>query len=321
MKRYRSIFLFFLVLFAGGAGILFGSRLLLPSEWVTPDGVHPVAELRLIRMTAAFTVGGALALAGLIFQAVLRNPLAEPFILGLSGGAGVGAALCFILGLQAFSIYALPFSALGGALTVLTLVLLISRGGGSGSENLLLSGVIAGTLSSSMLMYLLSVAQTDELAGVTWWMLGDLQSVDERLLFPALAFVCSAFVFLRFSAGELNALSLGAERAFYLGCNPVRSALGLILTASLLTAVTVTLAGIISFCGLIVPHIVRKFCGSDHRKNCTPVFLAGGLFLMICDIVSRSVRSAGEIPIGVVTALVGGPLFLWLLNRRRSYHA
>lgn len=319
--KYLNWYLSSGVILAGIAGILLGSRLLLPAEWFSDGELHPIAELRLIRMAAAFTVGGSLALAGLTFQAVLRNPLAEPFILGLSGGAGVGAALCIITGLQAVTIYALPFSAFTGAMVVLALVLVVSRGGGRGSENLLLSGVIAGTLSSSLLMYLLSIAQADELAGVTWWMLGDLQAVDEKLLLPGMLLAFAAFGILRFSAGELNALSLGEERAFYLGTTPGRAAFRLIVVASFLTAMTVTLAGIISFCGLIVPHIVRKLRGCDHRKNVGSVFLAGGLFLMICDIGSRIVWSEREIPIGVVTSLIGGPLFLWLLNRRRSYHA
>ena len=183
--------------------------------------------------------------------------MAEPFTLGISGGAGVGAALSFVLGLRALSLYAVPFSALAGALIVLTLVLLISRNGNYGTESLLLSGVIAGTVCSSILMYILSAAQSDELANITWWMLGDLQSVDTELLIFQGSYALIALIVIQIFAKDINILSLGDEHAFYMGINVRKINLILILTASLLAAGTVALAGIISFCGLIVPHIVR----------------------------------------------------------------
>lgn len=308
----RNIILLIASFVCIAAGVFLGSRTLGFSEIFS----SPVAELRFIRILAAFIIGGSLALAGMTFQAVLKNVLAEPFTLGISGGSGIGAALAFILGLKAISPYAVPFSALAGALIVLALVLFISNNGSRGQESLLLSGVIAGTICSSVLMYLLSIAQTDDLASVTWWMLGDLQSVDLDLLIFQGIYAVAALGILQFFAMEINAVAMGDEHAFYMGVNIRRMNLLLIITAALLSAGTVALAGIISFCGLIIPHIVRRLCGSDHRKIIITVFLSGGIFLVLCDIASRIIFVEREIPIGVLTALIGGPVFLFLLNRR-----
>lgn len=310
----RDWILFFVVLLLIFAGVLCGSRMLGFKEIFS----SPIAELRLIRILAALIIGGSLALAGMTFQAVLKNVLAEPFTLGISGGAGVGAALAIILGLKSLTLYAVPFTALAGALTVLTVVLIISRNGSYGTESLLLSGIIAGTVCSSILMYLLSVAETDELANVTWWMLGDLQSVDLDLLIFQGVYALLAMILLFILGNDINAVSLGDEQAFYMGVNVKKVNFILILIAALLSAGTVALAGIISFCGLIIPHIVRRLHGCDHRKTIFTNFLAGGIFLMLCDIASRSIFTARELPIGVLTSVIGGPVFLFLLNRRNS---
>lgn len=298
-------------------GSLFGSFVIPPDEWIVDGALDPIIHLRMVRMCAALVIGGALALSGAVLQALLRNPLAEPFTLGLSGGGGVGAVLAFLLGWQAVTIYAVPLSALAGALTVLVLVLVISRGGSAGNESLLLSGVIAGTICGSVLMYLVSIAQSQELSSITWWMLGDLQSVDEALLLPAALYLGVALLLIRFLAGHINAISLGDEQAWNLGTDPRKIRAPLIVVASLLAASTVAMAGMIGFCGLVIPHMVRRIYGSDYRKIILPVFWWGASFLMLCDLLSRLITPEREIPIGVITALIGGPLFLYLLNRKR----
>lgn len=313
----RKLILLAIALLCMICGIIFGSGIVNFNEIFS----SPIAELRAIRMFAAFIIGGSLALAGLVLQALLKNVLAEPFTLGISGGAGIGAALAFVLGLKALSLYAVPFAALAGALIVFGAVLLISRNGKYGTESLLLSGVIAGTICSSVLMYILSVAQTEELASVTWWMLGDLQSVDLDLLIFQAGYAVIAVGVIQFFAKDINALSLGDEHAFYMGVNVRKVNLILVFTASLLAAGTVALAGIISFCGLIVPHMVRRLFGSDHSRIILNSFLCGGIFLMLCDIGSRIIFTEREIPIGVLTALIGGPVFLFILNRRRKNDA
>ncbi|MBQ9337031.1 MAG: iron ABC transporter permease [Lentisphaeria bacterium] len=297
-------------------GICAGSFWIAPAELLHPD---PVAELRLIRMLAALTVGGSLSLSGMVFQAILRNPLAEPFILGVSGGAGVGSALAILSGLAAVSVLSLPLCALAGALAAFGLVLAISRRGQRGAENLLLSGVIVGTLAGSILMFLISIAGTDALAGITWWMLGDLQTADPRLLLPAAVVLVLTFGTVQFFSRGLNALALGDSEAWNLGVDTKTLTLVLVVAAALPAACSVSLAGVIGFCGLIVPHLARRIYGCDHRKLTPLAVFWGADFLMLCDILSRLPYPFKEIPIGVVTSLIGGPLFLWIINRRTGH--
>ena len=300
-----------------GAFWLSPADLFHPGETVTR--IDPVADLRLLRMLAAMTVGGSLALSGMVFQAVLRNPLAEPFILGISGGAGVGAALSIISGLAALSVLSLPLSALAGALAALMLVLGISRWGRRGQENLLLSGVITGTLAGSILMFLISIAHTDQLAGITWWMLGDLQTADPALLIPCFIALLLAACTVWYCSRGLNALAIGDSEAWNVGIHTRRMTVILVIAASLPAAFSVSLAGVIGFCGLIVPHLVRRVYGCDHRKITPLACLWGADFLMFCDILSRLPYPFKEIPIGVITSLIGGPLFLWIINRRAGH--
>ncbi len=272
--------------------------------------------LRSIRIAAAFVVGSSLALAGLVFQANLRNVLAEPFTLGVSSGASVGAALAIIFNLQQITFLAVPAAAFAGALVMVAAVLVLSAG--KGVENMLLSGVIAGTCASGILMYIISAADRDELAGVTWWMLGDLQAVDAGLLSASAIMLLCVVIFLQITARKLNALAMGSAMAWSLGVDPRIYNIIFITVGSLLAAQTVALAGLIAFAGLIVPHIIRKIYGSDHRKNILPCALWGGFFLILCDLLSRILHPAHELPIGVLTAAVGGSVFIYLLNKRRS---
>lgn len=276
----------------------------------------PVFELRFIRLIGAFTVGASLALAGMVFQAVLRNQLAEPFTLGISGGAGVGAAAAIILNLPAITLLAVPLSALAGALILLIFVLAVA--GKRSSENLLLSGVIAGTVASGILMYMVSIADKDELAGLAWWMLGDLQTPEKTLLLAAAAVLLILTIFFRLFARELNALTMGDEMAYSMGVNSKLFLRLFVIAASLLAAQTVALAGIIAFAGLIVPHLVRMCYGSNLHHTVLPTALWGGCFLMICDWLSRIIHPMHELPVGVMTAAVGGVLFIYILNRKRG---
>lgn len=304
-------------------GLLLGSGTLNPDQWWTtlPSGeirLHPIFFLRLIRITGAFIIGSSLTLSGATFQAVLRNPLAEPFTLGISGGASVGAALSFLTKLHTLHSLMTVGCAFAGAFLTLGFVLCLSKGGRRGKESLLLSGVITGTICSSILMYLFSVIHIDELASITWWLLGDLQGIDPYLLLPAGVLLILITLILRICAPALNLLSLGDSQAWNGGVDPGKITLLSVICASLLAAMTISMAGVISFCGLIVPHIVRRVLGCDHKKITLPLFLSGGAFLMFCDILSRILHPAKEIPIGVITALIGGALFLWIVNRRRA---
>jgi iron complex transport system permease protein len=279
-----------------------------------------IVKLRVFRLFTGFIVGGALAVAGLGYQAVIRNPLAEPYILGISGGASLGAAIAIATGLSMLSVLAIPALSFCGAIITLILVLLMARGAGAEyTNNVLLSGVIVGTVFSSILMFIISVVGLQQLNSITWWMLGNLQPGNRKLLLTVaiIVFTCTVILFLM--GREVNVISLGEEMAYYLGLSPFKVMMLVLGISSLLAASAVTLSGIIGFVGLIVPHVLRQLYGSDHRRLFPLALLGGGLFLMICDTVAKTVLAAqGGLPVGVITAFVGGPFFLWLLNRKRK---
>jgi len=301
-------------------GISCGKTLINPFNPDNYNGLNAVLlKLRLLRFVTALIVGGALAAAGAAYQAVLRNPLAEPFILGISGGASLGAALAIVSGLCLFSLLAVPLAAFVGALAVLAVVLLLARGAGAEyANNVMLSGVIAGCVCSSLLMYLISICNADSINSITWWMLGNLQTTDSGMLLTIAVIIVIGGIVLFCHSREADVLTLGEEMAFHLGFHPLRAALILLLTASLMTAATVALAGILGFVGLIVPHILRKLFGADHRRLFPLCLLGGGIFLSLCDTLAQLYPGAQEFPVGIVTALSGGPFFLWLLNRKRQ---
>ena len=210
-----------------------------------------------------------------------------------------------------------PLFALLGAVTANLLVFAAVRR--RTAEELLLGGVMIGTLASSLLMVLITFSHSRDMAGVVWWMLGSVQNVDPaRQLAPAAVLLAAATVFLLFRAGDVDLLTFGAEYAWNHGVNARVMTVVLLALASLLAAVTVSMAGIIGFCGLVVPHIVRRLHGGSHRKILIPAALAGAAFLMLADILGRVVSPVRELPVGMVTAAVGCPVFLWLLNRSRA---
>lgn len=297
-----------------------GSLWINPLQLFASDGIaSSLAHLRLIRCATAFIIGGGLAVSGTAYQAVLKNPLAEPFILGISGGASLGVAVATIFGLAALSAFAVPLFAFIFALLALVVVLSLTRGcfGGTYSENILLSGLIISTLCSSWLMFIISnVSHSDELNSITWWMLGNMQVSDMFLLSITSTVTLGGTLLLTAYGRHANVIALGEEMAYNMGVMPVRTALILLGTASLITATAVALSGIIGFVGLIVPHIMRQIFGADHRKLFVLNLFYGGIFLVLCDTLARSVMVVQEVPVGVITAMIGGPVFIWLLNKR-----
>ena len=295
------------------------------SLWVNPIEIFmqndigaSLINLRLIRCATAFIVGGGLAVSGTAYQAVLKNPLAEPYILGISGGASLGVALAILLGLAAISSFAIPLFAFVFALLALIVVLSISRGsfGGAYSENILLSGIIIGTICSSCLMFIISNLGSNDLNSITWWMLGYLQAADMNLLITTWVVTLGGTILLAAYGRHANLIALGEEMAYNMGISPLKTAFILLGTASFITAVAVSLSGIIGFVGLIVPHVMRQIFGADHRKLFILNLFYGGIFLVFCDTIARSILVVQEIPVGVITAFVGGPFFIWMLNRR-----
>ena len=280
--------------------------------------MREIVKMRILRAVMAFTVGGALSVAGAGYQAVLRNPLAEPFILGISGGASIGAAIAIIFGMTSASFLALPFSAFIGAIAVLFIVMLMSGGKGlEYSNNIILSGVILSTICGSALMFIFSFLDMAELNSVTWWLLGNLEPENWNLLILTLVIVFLGTLILFLYGKEVNAVCMGDEMSYYLGIPPRKLAIIILGIASLLTATVVAISGIIGFVGLIVPHILRKFVGADHRRLFPFALIYGGLFLVLCDTIAKTVLHPQILPAGVVTAAVGGPIFLWILNRKK----
>jgi iron complex transport system permease protein len=275
--------------------------------------------LRLYRVLNGFAVGAALSCAGAVLQALLRNPLAEPYVIGVSSGAGLGSAIAMISGFTAISSVVLPFTAFTFALATLAIVYVLADTAGRLSiYGLVLSGVIVSSICSSLLMSIIALSQSDEIHNIMWWLLGNLEISSRPLFIMSAVIIAAGSTGIWLLAPELNALSLGREMAHHVG---VRTRLaisaGLIL-ATLVTAAAVSISGLIGFVGLIVPHIVRTFTGPDHRKLIPATALTGGLFLALCDAVGRIVMAPRELPVGVVTALVGGPFFIAILRGRRK---
>ena len=275
-------------------------------------------QLRLPRAALAALVGGALGLSGCTFQALLRNPLAEPYVLGVSGGAAVGAVAVVVTGIGVVLPWMLPLGAFLGALAAMALVLEVARRASPGRMDtrvLILSGVIIGAFFNAVILLLLSMADVESFRSAIFWMMGNLSGADwgstgllALLLVPGVLAVLSL-------ARAFNLLSRGEEVAFYLGASVQRVKLTAYLAASLMVAAAVAAGGVIGFVGLIVPHAVRLAWGNDHRLLLPASFLAGTAFLLLADTVARLVVAPAELPTGVVTAVAGVPFFVALLLR------
>lgn len=282
----------------------------------TPIG-RAILFLRLNRIAAGLVVGAALSCAGVVFQALLRNPLAEPYVLGVSSGAGLGAAAAILSGFgTAATFFLLPAAAFVGAILTLLIVLAVAGGTRASVYSLILSGVIVSSIASSILMFLVATAPREGLHSVIWWMLGNLQPTSPLLLIITAVAVALGIAVAWLMAPQLDALALGRETAHHVGVRTgLMTGIGLVL-GSLLAASAVSLAGLIGFVGLIVPHVMRSLLGPGHRRLVPSTALAGGVFLTVCDAVARSVLAPREIPVGVLTALCGGPFFLVILKLR-----
>lgn len=272
-----------------------------------------VLDLRLPRALSACATGGMLALAGAMMQALLRNPLADPYILGVSGGAAVGALGGLLIGLGG---YWLSGSAFCGALLSMLLVFALARGPGEWSATrLLLTGVVVAAGWGAAISFILAISPDSTLRGMMFWLLGDLGQAD-RPGFPLLV-LALGLAFGLHAARDLNVLVHGEHKARSLGVATSALRLRLYLASSLLTAVAVTVAGNIGFIGLIVPHLLRLAGAHDHRILLPASALLGAAMLTVADTLARTAAAPLQLPVGVITALLGVPLFLYLLRRSR----
>ncbi len=278
------------------------------------DGIsgEVIRRLRLPRALSGFACGGLLALAGVLMQVLLRNPLADPYVLGISGGAGIGALLAMLMGLSAFGINGF---ALAGAFSAMLLVFGLAHGDGSWTQTrLLLTGVIIASGCGAVISLILSIASDTQLHGMLFWLMGDLSQAIDPL--PTLLILLLALAAALPFARELNLLARGVEAAQALGVPVRRLRFIVYFLASLATAAAVTSAGSIGFVGLVVPHLMRLALGNDQRLLLPAAALAGGSLLVCADTLARVVIAPEQLPVGVLTALIGVPVFLFLLNRR-----
>lgn len=318
--RTPALFLLLVLLVLGALALALavGSVHIPPAElWQILRGQQPglhadiLFELRLPRALAAFAVGGMLALAGAQMQVLLGNPLADPYILGISGGAAVGALLAMLSGAALLGV---NLAALLGALASMLLVFALAQGRGAWNPTrLLLTGVVVAAGWGALISFLLVTAPQHNLPGMLFWLMGDLSHARHWL--PGLVILLLGLLLAQAQARSLNLLARGELQAAALGVAVAPLRLQLYLSTSLLTAGAVSIAGSIGFVGLIVPHLLRLLVGSDHRLLLPSSVLAGGALLTLADTLARTLFAPQQLPVGVLTAMIGVPVFLYLLQR------
>jgi len=315
------IFISIIAISAGSSGVHFGETLAILTGNSDPDSATAIItwQIRLPRVILAAFVGGSLALGGLVFQALLRNPLAEPYILGISGGSAIGAILAMLIGLSYFP--GVAISAFTGSLLVLVFVTTIA-GTTMGNtmhskDSLLLGGVMMNAFCAAVIMFLISMTRSFQVQHILYWLMGDLATTQKGQL-SILFLVVPCFIVIFMLARPMNLLLLGRETAAAMGINVKNTVLLLLVVTSLMVSIIVSLSGLIGFVGLVIPHIFRLVLGPDHRLLVPSCLLGGASYLILCDLLARVLPSSGELPVGIITALIGAPLFIILLLRHRS---
>ena len=328
-KYLKQVFfilaMFILLIIVSFLALSVGEINLTPSELLTifkeRSGIEYtiVNNIRLPRIILGIAVGGALSLSGVILQGVYRNPLVEPFTLGISGGASLGVAITIIFNLNLIiGVYMLPFAGFIGAVVTTFLVYILAvRKNYYNINRMLLIGVMISFMSSSIMMFLMSTTTAENLNSIIFWIMG---SLDEPNTFLIKIVFYTSIVGLLVSyllANPLNALRLGESKAKHLGVNTTFTIRALFILASILTGLSVSVAGVIGFVGLIIPHLMRSIIGSDFRLLLISSFLGGSIFILISDIIARTIIAPNELPIGVITGMIGGLVFIIVMSRSK----
>jgi iron complex transport system permease protein len=276
-----------------------------------------ILSLRFPRAILAGLVGAGLSVSGATFQALLRNPLADPYLLGVSSGAAVGAIIAILLGLGTFSL-GLPLASFLGALLTILVVFYFGRQDGKiYPHTLLLAGVITGSFLSALIMFFISVSRREEVHTIIFWLMGDFSFSSPRAILIVFPYILLGVVLLYLRSRHLNLILSGEENAVQLGVDVEKLKLISYLSASLITAASVSVCGLIGFVGLIIPHSVRLIFGPDHRLLIPSAALLGASFLVASDTLARTLLAPVELPVGVITAAFGGPFFIYLLRTRK----
>ncbi|MBI5143770.1 MAG: iron ABC transporter permease [Candidatus Omnitrophica bacterium] len=302
----------------GSSGLFFKRILPLLFEGRGSTEYSILFDIRLPRILLGLAIGGSLSLAGVILQGMFRNPLVEPYTLGISGGAALGVSLCVVFKLSyIFGIISLPISGIVGSIFIIILIYLLSiRKGMLRIHGLLLTGVMISFVASSLIMLVMAISRSEDLHGIVFWMMGSLEEPNWLYIKMALVISLAGLVISYPFSLSLNALSLGEEEAHGLGINTERTKRFLFLLSCTLTGFSVSVSGIIGFVGLVVPHIVRLFVGSDHRILLVSSYIAGAIFLILCDALARTIIAPLELPVGVITGILGASLFLYAFIKR-----
>jgi len=273
-------------------------------------------QIRFPRVLLAALVGATLSLGGLVFQALLRNPLAEPYILGVSGGSAIGAIIGILIGLSRFP--GVSLTAFAGSMATLLLVLVMSTGKTIlKKDSLLLSGVMINAFCSAIIMFLISMTQDAKLHNILFWLMGDLSMADIEQVGILAAMLFPCFILLFWLSHSMNLLLMGKEMAQSMGVNIKVVTVTLLVTTSFMVSATVSNCGPLGFVGLVIPHLLRLILGPDHRILVPACILGGSAYMVICDLLARILPEHGEMPAGVITALIGAPLFICLLKRTK----
>ncbi|MGB2690204.1 MAG: iron ABC transporter permease [Desulfobacterales bacterium] len=271
-------------------------------------------QIRFPRVLLAALVGAALSLGGLVFQALLRNPLAEPYILGISGGSAIGAIIGILMGFSRFP--GVSLTAFTGSIATLLLILAMSSGQTILKKDaLLLSGVMVNAFCGAVIMFLVSMTQDSRLHNIIFWLMGDLSMVDMKHVGILAATLLPCFFLVFWLSNPMNLLLMGKEMAQTLGVNIKAITFTLLVVTSFMVSATVSYCGLVGFVGLVMPHLLRLVFGPDHRVLVPACVFGGGTYMVFCDLLARTLPEQGEMPAGVITAIIGAPLFIYLLKR------
>jgi len=271
-------------------------------------------QIRFPRVLLAALVGAALSLGGLVFQALLRNPLAEPYILGISGGSAIGAIVGILMGFSRFP--GVCLTAFTGSIATLLLILAMSSGQTILKKDaLLLSGVMVNAFCAAVIMFLVSITQDSRLHNIIFWLMGDLSLGDMKHVGILAATLLPCFFLVFWLSNPMNLLLMGKEMAQTLGVNIKAVTFTLLVATSFMVSATVSYCGLVGFVGLVMPHMLRLVFGPDHRVLVPACVFGGGTYMVFCDLLARTLPKQGEMPVGVITAMIGAPLFIYLLKR------
>ena len=293
------------------------------SEQIGTTGVILI-QVRLPRLLLGLLVGGCLASVGVVLQALLRNPLADPYVLGVSSGAALGVALAILLGIGStfLALSVLPLCGFAGGLLSLVVVYRMAVSYGRlPIHSLLLAGVILNSIFSALIMFITSIMEPNRSAGTMTWLMGTLTAPSYPALAILACYLLSGLFLLLKQARKLNVLTLGEESARSLGIETERVKRQVYLLSALITGAVVSVSGMIGFVGMVIPHAVRLMLGADHRLLLPASALVGGMYLMVADTLARTLLTPAEIPVGIITALAGGPFFIYLLVWRKDRFA